>query len=223
MGVGGKRNKFTVDNSIMNMPLRRFCIGMMMTNNSAITSYGNEMIIRNGSVFDYGNSSGSYRYLNVGYPRDNSYAGSSSNRVVVTDFTTKCLIAWLYLGTDTDGGNTFEVVDNALVRINIASYVSAADCIVIGSADGNKARLAHGFMAVQYNRTTVLADEEVEVWSGSDWVAGEKDVNWTATYYPDDASALAATGYDGLGDFTVITGGESLNPPLPTGTVLIIN
>jgi hypothetical protein len=86
-------------------------------------------------------------------------------------------------------------------------------------------RFAAGYLAYRGERTNELVNSRVQAWNGTSWEAGNKGVNWKATYcQSDEAAAVATDGFypapNGLAGYTIYTGG--VGTPLPPKATLIM-
>jgi hypothetical protein len=84
--------------------------------------------------------------------------------------------------------------------------------------------LASGFFAAKDDMDPTIY---FKLWDGTSWVqpatlAAAEALGWSKTTYATDVEALVATGYDGLGGYTIYTGGERKAPIVPSGTFIII-
>jgi hypothetical protein len=168
----------------------------------------NAVIVRNGSQLIASR-------LYIGYDSV-TYPGAFGNSVTVTGTGSVVRVnGYFQVGYGTGlTNNTLTVMNGALARQD-----NSNSDIQVGSGAGNYIRLAAGFVARVGNKTAMLTDAMIQVWSGREWVAGVKGTSWTATYYANENDALAATGYSGLGGYTIYTGGK---PVTPGGTVVLL-
>lgn len=114
--------------------------------------------------------------------------------------------------------NTLTIEDSALVKAGNLSF---------GNGGNNHLRLDGGYIALFGDKTTTVGNfitaGRIQLWDGSAWTtATAEDV--VLTYYANDAggeaAALAATGYSGLGGYTVAT--VQAVPEPSTATLLLL-
>lgn len=106
------------------------------------------------------------------------------------------------------GSNTLTIQDSALVKVGDVE----GETINFGTATANFLRLNGGYIALFGDQATwlgvLLTNERIQFWNGTSWAtATEEDIAFE--YYADDlageTAAQEATGYSGLGGYTVAT------------------
>ncbi len=120
--------------------------------------------------------------------------------------------------------NTLIIANEGLVKVGNSSGETIAFSTMSG-ANNNSLRLADGYIALFGNQTTyigeLIGDGSIQLWNGSAWVtATAEDVD--IAYYATDAEGEAATGYSGLGGYTVATGGVQAVPEPGTSALLAL-
>lgn len=191
----------------------------------ASNNVNNAVSIRNGGVFRSKGTGGNG--LSIG--RYGSYAD-----VTVSDLGSVLAITGnLRLGETTTLGahhNTLTLQDGGIAQLTNATATITLS--TMPAHGGTYIRFAAGFLAWNGNHTSGLnVLTQVQLWDGTAFVVpadapAAAALGWSVTLYTADAAgeaaALAATGYSGLGGFTVFTGGDAMNPPPPSTTVLIL-
>lgn len=104
--------------------------------------------------------------------------------------------------------NSLAISDGALVKVG--EFGGSTGTIVFSAFSGedNFIRLDGGYLALGGNRISffqgLIGDGLIQLWDGSEWVAatlGQVEI----TFYTNNATAFADTGYNGLAQFTVLT------------------
>jgi len=184
---------------------------VIMDNNSSLHCYSRSYLggthgvaslsIKNGSTFYCGNR------VSVG--------GGREALVEVNGFGSKLETSgqFRYSGTN----SLVSTENDALIRIPSASITYYTDPTSFFG-------LAGGFLACKDNMDSTIY---FKLWNGTSWVqpaslAAAEALGWSKTTYATDEEALAETGYDGLGGYTIYTGGERMAPIVPDGTCIII-
>ena len=122
---------------------------------------------------------------------------------------------------------TLTLIDAALARIDKNN--STAISVGTSGVGGNRVRFAAGFLAWNGDqRASLNVLTQVSLWNGTAYVTpGSSEeataLKWSARYYTveEEAAALLATGYSGLGGYTVFTGGKSIAGALKTTLVVV--
>lgn len=121
------------------------------------------------------------------------------------------------LASSTANNNTLTIEDSGLVKLAATNTFNLNQNVGVGNY--NYLQLNGGFLAWNGDRTTFNAfNNNVKLWDGSDYVVltalNAAELNWSATYYTSEQGALAeaATGYAGLANYTVFTGGVIPEP-----------
>ncbi len=103
-------------------------------------------------------------------------------------------------------------LDNSLI-IESGALVQAETLSITTS---NFLRLDGGFLALEGDQTSALnafiTGGSVQWWDGSDWVVGNSS-NFSVEYFALGEDALAFSGYNGLGDYTLITSVAAVPEP----------
>lgn len=111
-----------------------------------------------------------------------------------------------YFGSD----NTATIAEGGLIKVG--DEIGESITISAFGGTGNFLRFNGGYLALFGDQTAYVAgligDGYIQLWDGSEWVeANLTDI--AATFYTDDLTgegeAFAATGYSGLGGYTVVT------------------
>lgn len=130
----------------------------------------------------------------------------SNNVLMVTGSDSVWMISGSLVVGDYGSNNTLTIEDNALVKVGDAS----GETVVISAhtGTGNFLRLDGGYIALfgdqtNYVTNTLLPASVIEVWSGSSWVSATSQTLDYA-FYATDQAALTATGYNGLGGYTIL-------------------
>ena len=117
----------------------------------------------------------------------------------------------LQIGQSSNNGSCLVLSDGALVKVGDAD----GETLVVKNPGHNFVRFSGGLLALFGDQSAaaaaLLANGTFEVWNETTYTwdaasAGTLSIH----YYADDASAKSATGLDGLGGFTVVSGGEKL-------------
>lgn len=175
----------------------------------------NTMTISNGSVVTVGASNSHTTIGRYGDHNNLTVTGAGSkfvqeagNFIVTFD------------GTNSRGdNNTLTIASDALVQI---VGTGNGNLSVATTSAGNYVQFKEGFLAWNGNHTSGLNPlTQVQLWNGSAYVTPTTltqavELGWSSTFYSADgdgeAAALAATGYAGLGGYTVFTGGVVPEP-----------
>ena len=161
---------------------------------------GNALVIENG-----GSVSNASSWIGSG---NSVFAANGNNNVVTVSGTGS---NWTNSGNLVVGkygsGNTLTIEDGALVKVGGTLSFSE-----LGSSQQNFLRLDGGYIALFGEQAayvgTLITAGHIQLWNGSTWVtATGGDLN--IVQYQDspagEAAAEAATGYSGLGGYTVVT------------------
>lgn len=231
-------NRLTIsDNAQLSMVWGRVVLGL----NNSTSSHNQVVVTGTGSILiNPSGGSGTFRIGdNTGYGYHNltvknggkvtlvsgrlavgARVGSTNNSLVVTGMNSVVTTHQFNVGYNSAVNGTADIMDKSLLKIT-----DERDTMVSMVGTTNFLRLGGGFVAWITDKTasTSITDAKVKVTQdgGLTWVDGTRDVAgagyWTSTYYATDAEALAATGYEGLGGYTIITGGV----PEPTTMALL--
>jgi hypothetical protein len=161
---------------------------------------GNSMSISNGGQVTHATRVG----LGRGGANNNSVTITGAGSIwSLTDPTTSATTSVLRLGENAGSagtGNTITMASGGALKI------TNPNPIFISYTSGNYFQFDGGFLAWNGDQTTTtkIANDNVQIWSGSAWVAGVLGSNYTATYYADESAASAA-GFSGYGNYTVFT------------------
>ena len=186
--------------------------------------FGNTLTVRNGATL-----TNSFATIGLVIGRYGSYGDVTVTGVGSTITLAGTVDITAFGNTGFGHHNTLTLWDQGLVKLpkdatgNIRFYGGATNPTGLMES---YVRFAAGFLAYRGNRTNELVNARVQVWNGSDWEAGNKNSNWSATYCEDDAAAAMATkGYypepNGLAGYTIYTGGVGTPEP-PKVTVIIV-
>lgn len=152
------------------------------------------LIINNGGLVT-GNSSITLGYLSTGH---GSLTVTGHGSVVR-------LNGGLRVGHE-GSNNTATIADGALVQLGTGGY-ETIDFSNLGGTN-NLLRLDGGYLALGGNETAYVGDlignGYIQLWDGSAWVTATAE-KVEVTYYATNAEGEAATGYSGLGGYTVLT------------------
>jgi hypothetical protein len=124
-----------------------------------------------------------------------------------------------------DGGNLQYDGGNSLVSSEDKGLVKISGYTVLPTDSSSFFGLADGYLAIR--ASSMDPTVYVKLWNGTAWVqpatlAEAEALGWTKTVYATNAEGLAATGYDYLSGYSVYTGGVSMTPVVPEGTLLIV-
>lgn len=154
-------------------------------------------------------------------------ATGNNNSAVISDRNTTVSVGGVvYIGLN-GSSNTLTIANNALVQLD--GYDIRLDHT--GTAINNFLQMQGGYFAWAGNKSSALTSKEskFKIWNKitqkfekvSELSEAEKEaLNYSITYCATDEEAEAITGYDGLGGYTILTGGDNTIPP--KGTLLII-
>lgn len=127
----------------------------------------------------------------------------------------------LRIGGGSLTGNSLTLSDAGLVRIS--EYWDINYALFVSADTGNFINFDGGFLAVQGNFTghlaALIAAGAFRFWDGSSWQVGGVD-DFIFGYY-DETEALALTGYEGLGGYTIITNVPTAVPEPSTYAALV--
>jgi autotransporter-associated beta strand protein/T5SS/PEP-CTERM-associated repeat protein len=147
-------------------------------------------------------------------------SGADGGTVMVTGEGSQFIILDTLTVGDLGSDNKLVVRDGALVKVG-----DSLDETIVFSLQGgsdNLLLLDAGYVALFGNQTAyvedvLLANGRIEMWDGAGWVTAAGNPDFQAVYYATDAEAFAATGYEHLGGYTVLT-----TVPEPTAPALIL-
>jgi hypothetical protein len=212
VGTGGSSNSIVINNATATFNGTTY-LGDFGSNNSITVSNGGVLttVIR---VSGGTSSTGTGNNITV--------TGAGSKWVATTANT--------LVGSATSGGNTLTAANDGMIQLVSSANTSSA-VLTMGTAGNNFVQLAGGYLAILGNRTggggannyynTMIT--QFQVWNGSAWETGVLGTNFTRTYYAGtvdgEALALAATGYSGLGNYTIFAGGTAI--PEPTSIAML--
>jgi len=139
--------------------------------------------------------------------------------------TTASVGSVIYIGL-AGSTNTLTIANEALVKLD--GYDIRIDH---NGGTNNFLQMQDGYFAWTGSKVSSLTAKEskFKLWNKTteefeivtDLSAAEKEaLNYSIVYYATDEEAKAVTGYDGLGGYTIITGGDNTTPP--EGTLIII-
>jgi len=142
----------------------------------------------------------------VGTGTSSNASRGANNTVTIVDQGSVWVISGSLAVGDYGSGNTVSVEDGALLKVGDASGETIVFSLHGGS--NNFLRLDGGYAALYGDQTsyvsdTLLANNRIQVWDGAAWTLATAET-LEATYFDTDAAALAATGYSGLGGYTVL-------------------
>jgi T5SS/PEP-CTERM-associated repeat protein len=158
--------------------------------------------------------------------------GGSENSALITGAGSRLDVGNVIYVGNKGSSNTLAIADSALVKLD--GYDIRFDWVA--PATNNYLRLQAGYFAWAGSRAGSIASKEgyIQLWDDaaaeyktlSDLTPEERTaLNYSVTYYADDASAEVATGYSGLGGYTVVTGGilPAVEPPaVKPGLVILV-
>jgi hypothetical protein len=205
--LSSHNNSLQVDGEGSTLITRDLRVGKYGTNNTAIISGASSVSVTNAFIIG-------------------DIATADNNNTTVTDNDSILYVtSVIYIGLK-GSSNTLTVANESLVKLD--GYDIRIDHT---DSTNNFLRMQGGCVAWVGNRITNLTNKEskFKLWNKAteefeivtSLNAAEKTaLNYTLAYYTTDEEAKAVTGYDGLGGYTIITGGDNTTPP--GGTIIII-
>lgn len=102
---------------------------------------------------------------------------------------------------DLGSNNTVTVEDGGLVMV--------LGSLEVTSGNGNFIRLDDGYVAMWGSQissiNSLISNGNFQVWNGTAWVTSTNVNDFTFGYFATDAEALAFTGREGLGNYTIVS------------------
>lgn len=209
-GLAGDNNRFILDGAGSTANIYRSRFGDDGNHNGGIVRNGAVLTTPSTVQLSYG-AGASHNWVVVDDATWNAtgyiyigYAGLGTNQVTVQNGGKIDCATTLFLGKGACAGNLL-TIEKALCKV--AGFTPLA---------GNYVQINQGFLAWSGDHTAFDPNGQVMLRNNTRYElldgTNNETLNWSATYYATDAEGLAATGYDGLGGYTVFTGGTDLSP-----------
>jgi len=215
VGIGGSHNALVVDGgSHVNITDYGLHVGRYDSSYTGTSSYNTATVSGPGSTLDAAQgiivgSAGSHNSLLVengatvsaGYYTNIGSSGSDNNSLVITGAGSRFDSAEsIQLANYGGAGNTITLTDGGLLV--------GEDGLSVGFNQNNFVNLNGGFLALAGDQSwwinSFITNGAFRYWDGSAWVVGDAS-DFSFDYFDDEADALAFSGYEGLGGYTLVT------------------
>ncbi|MFH1500062.1 MAG: PEP-CTERM sorting domain-containing protein [Verrucomicrobiota bacterium] len=217
VGYAGGANQVTVEQA-STLNARTLEVGLYATspdNQLLLTGPGSTLTATSGIFVGTRGDRGTLtvangaRLISGGTSRIGDNAGADNNTIHVT-------------GRDSVWENSTFVTlrdgNDSRLLITDQGLVTLGDSLYFGSGTGNFVGLDTGFLAFQGDNlaqlATWIAEDRFRFWNNAtdEWLTADTD-DLSFDYFVNDADALAFSGYEDLGGYTIITAGSPIPEP----------